>query len=121
MISYATIGTNDLDKAAKFYDAVLGVAGARRAMETERFVAWAGPSRGPMIMAMKPFDGKPASVGNGMMIALGASSKEMVDAIHKKALEMGATDEGAPGERGKGIYAGYFRDLDGNKLNAICM
>lgn len=121
MISYVTIGTNDLEKAAKFYDAVLGVLGARRAMEMDRFVAWAGPSGGPMIMAMKPHDGNAASVGNGMMVALKASSKETVDAVYKRALEMGGADEGAPGERSKGVYAGYFRDLDGNKLNTICM
>lgn len=121
MISYVTIGVQDLEKAGKFYDAVLAVAGAKRAMQADRYVAWAGAKGGPMVMIMKPFDGKPATVGNGTMVALAASSKEMVDAIHKKALEMGGTDEGAPGARGPNLYAGYFRDIDGNKLNAICM
>ena len=66
-------------------------------------------------------DGKPATVGNGMMVALAASSKEQVDAIYKKALELGGTDEGKPGPRGGNFYAAYFRDLDGNKLNAFFM
>ena len=68
---------------------------------------------------IKPFDGKPATVGNGVMVALQAASKEQVGAVHKKALELGGKDEGAPGPRGAGFYAAYFRDLDGNKLNAF--
>tara|TARA_R110000787_G_scaffold72116_3_gene160611 strand:+ start:175 stop:546 length:372 start_codon:yes stop_codon:yes gene_type:complete len=121
MIGYVTLGTNDLPKAAKFYDQVLAVVGAKRGMETERFIAWTGPSGGPMLMAMKPHDGKAATVGNGVMIALGADSNAKVDAIYNAAIAAGGTDEGKPGERGPGIYAGYFRDLDGNKLNAIFM
>jgi predicted lactoylglutathione lyase len=69
----------------------------------------------------KPHNGEPATVGNGVMVALAMNSPEKVDAIHAKALELGATDEGAPGPRGEQFYAGYFRDLDGNKLNAFCM
>jgi predicted lactoylglutathione lyase len=69
----------------------------------------------------RPFDGKVQQCGNGNMIALSAASKENVDAIHAKALSLGATDEGKPGDRGGGFYAGYFRDLDGNKIAAYCM
>jgi len=72
-----------------------------------------------MVAIIKPFDGKPATVGNGVMVALAAASKAQVDAIHAKALALGGADEGAPGPRGPGFYAGYFRDLDGNKLNAF--
>jgi predicted lactoylglutathione lyase len=72
-----------------------------------------------MVSVIKPFDGKPATVGNGVMVSLAASSKAQVDALHRKALELGGKDEGAPGPRGDGFYAGYFRDLDGNKLNAF--
>ena len=68
-----------------------------------------------------PHNGKPATVGNGMMVALVVDSCAKVDALHKKALELGGSDEGAPGPRGEGFYAGYFRDLDGNKLNAFFM
>ena len=75
-----------------------------------------------MLMVMKPFDGKPATVGNGSMVALSADSAEQVAEIHAKALALGGTDEGAPGPRGEGAFhCGYFRDLDGNKFNAFFM
>jgi predicted lactoylglutathione lyase len=121
MIGYTTFGTNDLKRAGAFYDALLAELGAKRAMEMETFIAWATAPNTPMVAVIKPFDGKSATVGNGVMVALAASSKEQVNAIHKKALALGGKDEGAPGPRGPGFYAGYFRDLDGNKLNAFFM
>ena len=121
MIGYVTLGTNDKERAARFYDALLAEFGAKRAMELEKFVLWVGENGGPMVAIAIPFDGKPATVGNGVMVALAASSKEQVDAIYKKALALGGTDEGPPGPRGGNFYAGYFRDLDGNKLNAFFM
>ena len=119
MIGYVTLGTNDLARAGKFYDALLAELGAKRAMEMPTFIAWASAPNTPMVSVIKPFDGKSATVGNGVMVALAASSKAQVDAIHKKALALGGKDEGAPGPRGDGFYAGYFRDLDGNKLTAF--
>ena len=119
MIGYVAVGTNDLARAAAFYDALLGELGAKRAMEMETFIAWATAPNTPMVSVIKPFDGKPATVGNGVMVALMVDSKAKVDALHKKALALGGKDEGAPGPRGDGFYAGYFRDLDGNKLNAF--
>jgi predicted lactoylglutathione lyase len=119
MIGYVTLGTNDIQRAARFYDALLAEFGAKRAMQMDTFIAWATGPGAPMVSVIKPFDGKAATVGNGVMVALAASSKAQVDAIHKKALELGGKDEGAPGPRGDGFYAGYFRDLDGNKLNAF--
>ena len=121
MIGYTTFGTNDLERAGAFYDALLAELGAKRAMEMETFIAWATNPGTPMVAVIKPFDGNAATVGNGVMVALAASSKEQVDALHKKALALGGKDEGAPGPRGPGFYAGYFRDLDGNKLNAFFM
>jgi len=121
MIGYVTLGTNDLKRAAAFYDALLAELGAKRAMEMETFIAWATAPNTPMVSVIKPFDGKAATIGNGVMVALMVDSKEKVQAVHKKALELGGTDEGAPGPRGPGFYAGYFRDLDGNKLNAFCL
>ena len=121
MIGYTTLGTNDIARAARFYDALLAELGAKRAMEMESFIAWAAAPGGPMLAVIKPYDKKPATVGNGVMVALVASSKAQVDKIHRKALELGGKDEGAPGPRGDGFYAGYFRDLDGNKLNAFFM
>ena len=122
MIGYVTLGTNDFQRAAGFYDALLGEIGAKRAMEMETFIAWATAPNTPMIAIIKPFDKKPATVGNGVMVAIMVDSKEKVQALYKKALALGGKDEGAPGPRGDGgFYAGYFRDLDGNKLNAFCM
>ena len=122
MIGYVTLGTNDIEKAAAFYDALLGEIGAGRFMEAETFIAWAVSPGAPAVSVIKPFDGNPATVGNGVMVALAMDSHEKVDALHKKALELGAQDEGAPGPRGDGsFYAAYFRDPDGNKLNAFCM
>ena len=121
MIGYVTIGTNDLARAAKFYDALLEQRGAKRLMDLDAFILWGTSLTEPCLALAKPFDGKPATVGNGVMVALQAESQDAVKAIHAKALELGAQDEGAPGPRGDGFYAGYFRDLDGNKLNAFVM
>lgn len=120
MIGYVMLGTNKFDEAAKFYDELLGAIGAGRFMEEEdRFIAWATEPGSPAVSICHPYDGNPATVGNGVMVALAVDSREKVDALHAKALELGGTDEGAPGQRSDSFYAGYFRDLDGNKLNAF--
>ncbi|MEM7432751.1 MAG: VOC family protein [Pseudomonadota bacterium] len=122
MIGYVTLGSNDLDKAVTFYDALVAEMGGKRFMEHEGvFVAWAVDPEQPGIAATKPFNGEAASVGNGVMVALQVDSTDKVDAYYAKAIELGGTDEGAPGPRGDGFYAGYFRDLDGNKLNFFCI
>jgi len=121
MIGYVMLGTNDLARAASFYDALLATLGARRFMENEREIVWMTPSGPPAISIVKPFDGRPATVGNGVMVAIAAKSPAEVDALYAKALALGASDEGPPGPRGDNFYAGYFRDLDGNKLNAYFM
>ncbi len=122
MIGYVTLGTNDLARAARFYDALMAVIGAGRNMESDRFVAWAVAPDKPSLGVCKPWDGKAATVGNGVMIALAVDSNAKVDAMYRKALELGGMDEGAPGPRGtEGFYAAYFRDLDGNKLAAFHM
>lgn len=117
MIAYVTLGTNDMARAGRFYDALLGELGGKRFMDSDRIVVWASAPNAPMMSVCKPWDGQPATVGNGVMVALAVDSKATVDRLHKKALELGATDEGAPGSRGPGFYIGYFRDPDGNKLN----
>lgn len=121
MIGYVTLGTNDLARASAFYDALLATIGAKRYMQSDRFVAWAVSPSQPSLGVIKPYDGKPATVGNGTMVALVLDAPAKVDALYRKALELGATDEGPAGPRGGGFYAGYFRDLDGNKLNVFCM
>ena len=117
MIGYVTVGTNDLDKAVAFYDELLAEVGAGRFMEEDGFIAWAVAPDQPVFSVSRPYDGNAATVGNGTMIALASQSTEQVDAVYAKALELGATDEGAPGYRSDNFYAAYFRDLDGNKLN----
>jgi catechol 2,3-dioxygenase-like lactoylglutathione lyase family enzyme len=121
MIGYALLGTNDLPRAAAFYDALLAEIGATRFMESDRFIAWAVSPEAPSLGVCLPFDGKPATVGNGTMVALALDSNEKVDRLYAKALALGGTDDGPAGPRGmSGFYAGYFRDLDGNKLNVFC-
>ncbi|MDT0636376.1 VOC family protein [Spectribacter hydrogenoxidans] len=121
MIGYVTLGTNDMPAAAAFYDALLGELGAGRFIETDRLIAWAVAPGQPMLAVCTPWDGKPASTGNGQMVALAAGSEENVRKLHGKALELGAINEGDPGERMQGFYGGYFRDPDGNKLVAFTM
>ena len=121
MIGYVTLGTNDLPRAATFYDALLGEIGAKRLWDTDRGIGWGIAMDQPSLGILKPYDGKAATVGNGVMVALNVDSRDKVDRIHKRALELGAKDEGPVGPRGDGFYAGYFRDLDGNKLNVFCM
>ena len=123
MIGYVTVGTNDLEKARGFYDALFETVGAKRLMQLDEGFTGYGKEMGqPMLCVTPPNDGKEATVGNGMMVALQADSREQVDALHAKALELGGADEGAPGIRAPeemGFYAAYFRDLDGNKLCAF--
>ncbi len=121
MIGYVTLGTNDLPRAAAFYDALLAEIGAKRLWDSGRGIAWGVAQDKPSLGIMKPYDGNTATVGNGVMVALIVDSRDKVDRVHKKALELGGKDEGAVGPRGDGFYAGYFRDLDGNKLNVFWM
>lgn len=121
MIGYVTLGTNDLAKAAPFYDALAAELGTARMMESEKFIAWGTPGGGAGIGLTAPFDGNAASVGNGTMVALEAKDQEQVDRLHAIALAHGGSCEGTPGPRGPTFYAAYFRDPDGNKLNAFVM
>lgn len=121
MIGYVTFGTNNLEAATKFFDGLFAVIGARRYMEIDRGVAWSMGLGMPGFGIMKPYDGNPASVGNGGMVAIIVDSRDKVDALYNKAIELGGSDEGAPGQRFPNFYAAYFRDLDGNKFNAYYM
>ena len=121
MIGYVTVGTNDLPRAAQFYDALAAEMGTGRMMDFDTFIAWGTPGGAAGIAATKPFDGQPATVGNGVMVVLEARDKEQVDRLYAIAMTHGGSDEGAPGPRGEGFYAAYFRDPDGNKLNAFVM
>jgi predicted lactoylglutathione lyase len=121
MIGYVTLGTNDLPRAAQFYDAIAAHFGVGRMMEFETFIAWGEMGGAPGVAATKPFNEQEATVGNGTMVALQVDSPDKVQAVYDTALAHGGSDEGAPGPRGDdGFYAGYFRDPDGNKLNVFC-
>ena len=121
MIGYVTLGTNDLGRATGFYDPLFAAMGGKRVWENERGVAWGTSMQAPSVGVITPFDGRPATVGNGTMVALAVGSREEVDRLYALAIELGATDEGKPGERFAGFYAAYFRDRDGNKLNFFHM
>ena len=117
MIGYVMLGANDIERAGRFYDALLGDIGAKRTEEADTYIQWEAPSGETTFCVTKPYDGNPATAGNGTMIAIKAGSEEQVNALHAKALDLGGKDEGVPGPRGTvGFYGGYFRDLDGNKL-----
>jgi catechol 2,3-dioxygenase-like lactoylglutathione lyase family enzyme len=121
MIGYATIGTNDLASARAYYDALFGSIGAGRLMEFPDSFTLYGVSWGkPGVAVTPPYDGGKATAGNGNMIALVMDSRAKVDALHAKALELGGSDEGAPGVRGpegeQAFYGAYFRDPEGNKF-----
>ena len=126
MFSYVSLGTRDLSRALRFYDAALAPLGHRRVEDfdpEDRSAAWGLDDPGPHLWVTQPFDGGPATVGNGVMISFLAESRAAVDAFHAAALAHGGTDEGAPGLRpqyGPQFYAAYVRDPDGNKLNAVC-
>ena len=121
MIGYVTLGTNDLPRAAAFYDALLAEIGARRLMAYGRGYSYGESPDKPSLGILTPYDTRDATVGNGVMVALSVDSRAKVDRVYKRALELGGTDEGPAGPRGEGFYAGYFRDLDGNKLSVFCL
>jgi catechol 2,3-dioxygenase-like lactoylglutathione lyase family enzyme len=118
MISYATVGTNDLEKSAPFFTALLEPQGVTKMFDHPRGGAMYGKGGKIVLGVLKPFDGDVAKPGNGTMVALDMPDRESVDAIYAKAMELGGKDEGPPGERGPGFYMAYFRDLDGNKFCA---
>ena len=124
MIGYALLGSNDMDRARSFYDALFGTIGVGRLMEFPTgATAWGASWTTPMLGITPPYNGEAATAGNGTMIALVLDERAKVDALHAKALELGGADEGAPGVRGdegeQAFYGAYFRDLDGNKLCAF--
>lgn len=117
MIGYTTLGTNDLEKAREYYDALLGEIGGQRIIDNERMSIWADASGKGMVGLFTPYDEKTATIGNGSMIALAVDSAETVEKMHAKAIALGGTDEGEAGPRGAGgtIFS-YVRDPEGHKL-----
>ncbi len=125
MFSHITLGTNDLESAIAFYDSALKPLGIKRVFtEYDHGLAGYAPAdQPPQLFICKPYDEKPASVGNGTHIALLAPNRMAVAACHKAAVAAGGKNEGAPGPRmqyHEHYYGAYMRDLDGNKLQACC-
>lgn len=122
MLTVARYGTRDLPRAAAFYDAIAALLGAVRVLDRAEVKAYKGADGGMFLIGL-PYAGE-ANVGNGTQIGFAAPTRAAVDAVHAKALELGGTCEGPPGVRGpegtNAVYAAYFRDLDGNKIMAIC-
>ena len=123
-LSHVTLGTNDKDRAARFYDAVLGALGfTRLPRPADRALAYDRNGEGPILYIYTPEDGRPATWGNGTHLAFLAEARDHVHLFHERALALGGMDEGAPGPRphyGPTYYAAYVRDPDGNKLQAVC-
>ena len=120
--AWGMFGTNDLEASGRFYDAVLMTLGHQRGLQGDTFISY-GDGSGARLFIMRPYDGNAARAGNGVHVALIASSRAAVDAFHAAALAAGGTDEGAPGLRPhyhENYYGAYVRDLDGNKLQAVC-
>ena len=118
MIRFVTLGTNDLKKSSDFYDEILKILDIIRVEEEERYVGYAKEKTDKLayFYIMSPFNKDKASIGNGTMISFDAQTPEKINKIHKKAIELGAINEGDPGPRHGENYYGYFRDLDGNKI-----
>ena len=117
MIGYATLGVSDMERAKEFYMALLSDKGARLLFDGGR-IAFIGESMDkPMVAVCIPYDEQAQHPGNGNMLAITASSKEDVDVLYRKALELGASCDGEPGQRiPDAFYGAYVRDTDGNKL-----
>jgi hypothetical protein len=120
-LGYVTVGSNQLEFARSFYDALLGSAGIKSLWEHPSGGRIYGNDEGYFFVLVGPNDGKAATVGNGSMVALRFDTRADVDAFHAKALMLGGSNEGSPGERAPTFYMSYFRDLDGNKLCAYCL
>jgi hypothetical protein len=120
VINYIIVGTNQFERAVAFYETLMAEMGAVRVYVTEKSAGWGWGIGTPMFIVNKPFDQQPATIGNGSMVAFDVATPELVDSLHAKVLALGGTSEGDPGPRGEQLYAGYWRDLDGNKCNFIC-
>lgn len=117
MKGYVTVGTNNLIRSATFYEALFEELGFTRQREYPGRAVYFGTEDDVQLVVITPADGQPATAGNGTMIALNVDSQEQVQRLHARAIDLGASDDGAPGPRGSDtFYGAYFRDLDGNKI-----
>lgn len=115
-LTYATVGSNRLEEAKVFYDALMALVGLKPIFEHPSGGRLYGRRGQPHFGVLGPFNSEAATPGNGSMFGFSFDTREEVDAFHAKILELGGTCDGAPGLRGPGLYFSYARDLDGNKL-----
>lgn len=120
-VAHITFGTTDLARGGQFYDAIAAAYGGARTFAHDSAIGWSLGEGGPSVGICYPYDGAPASQGNGTMIAIMAADEDQVRRVHAAALANGGTCEGPPGLRANGFYAAYYRDPDGNKMNSFCM
>ena len=116
MLGYTTIGVNDMDRAVAFYDALLPEIGAKQLFGMDRIKFYGTSPDAAMLAICIPYNEEAQAIGNGNMVAISGGGREGVDRLYAKAIELGATDDGPPGERNPAFYGAYVRDLDGNKL-----
>ena len=117
MIGYVTVGVSDMDRAKEFYTSLLSHKDAKVVLDAGRIAFIGNDPAAPMLAVCEPYDGNDCSAGNGVMVAFAADSKDHAKALYDKAISLGATDEGEPGQRVPDrFYGGYARDPDGNKL-----
>lgn len=119
MLAYVTLGTNNIENSLAFYEPLLAELGAKKLFDNNRLHFFGTEMGAPMLAIGGPYDEQTATHGNGTMVALPTASREDVDRIYQKALDLGGQDDGAPGERGPGFYGCYVRDADNNKI-CIC-
>ena len=119
MLGYATLGTSDMERAEAFYNELFAELGGKQLFGMDRIKFYGTSTDEPMIALCIPYNEEPHERGNGQMVAIPGGTRDGVDKLYAKALSLGATDEGPPGDRGDGFYAAYFRDLEENKLNAF--
>ena len=116
MLGYVTVGVSDMERACDFYDALLEELGGKQLFGQDRIKFYGTGPDSPMLAICIPYDQNDPAPGNGNMIAIPGGSREGVDKLYQKAMQLGASDEGEPGERLPVFYGAYVRDLDGNKL-----
>jgi len=116
MLAYITLGTNNTEQARALYGPLFAEIGGKELFNNGRLYFYGSGMDKPMIAIGGPYDGQAATFGNGTMAAIPVGSRENVDKVYAKAIELGFTDEGEPGERMPTFYGGYVRDADGNKL-----
>jgi len=116
-LNYFVLGTNDMEASVKFYESLFDNSDLKKILTSDRMTFWQSDEQGEdfAFAVAKPFDGAPATNGNGTMIGFSVGSTDEVKRLHKRVIDLGGTCEGEPGQRGP-RFSAYARDLDSNKI-----